>query len=255
MRLLLVNIFINMENNKINNSNYFKKFKHITTRKQYIDLRTALEKSMILFFAYDDESDINEFWDGLLNDISELYPNTLEIIVFNNSTADDKLKEVIADEDGAQNYPCVILCHPHIFDPQIFHDVFPSELNDLLANYDKYYREEFEKERDNMFVKIKKLLASFPVIVFIKGTPQEPFCKFSTSFIEEINKTGIDYRSFNIFIDDGLRCWLRLYSGWRTYPQLYINGKIIGGLDVMRELISKGELLKMVPEDLIKKII
>lgn len=98
-----------------------------------------------------------------------------------------------------------------------------------------------------MFEKIKKLLNSYPVIIFIKGTPHEPFCKFSVSFINIIKETGIRYRSMDIFKDDKLRCWLRLYSGWKTYPQLYINGKIIGGLDKMKEHIEKGEFMNMVP--------
>jgi Grx4 family monothiol glutaredoxin len=104
-----------------------------------------------------------------------------------------------------------------------------------------------------MFNRIKTILDAYPVVIFIKGIPQDPFCKYSRSFIEELNALGLNYRSFDIFKDEDIRQWLRLYSGWKTYPQLYVNGKIVGGLDVTRELIKNGELLKMVPENLITK--
>lgn len=100
-----------------------------------------------------------------------------------------------------------------------------------------------------MFEKIEKLLSSFPVIIFIKGSPMDPFCKFSKSFMALIRKLEIKYKSFDIFKDEGLRCWLRLYSGWKTYPQIYINGKVIGGLDKLTELVEKNEFMEMVPFD------
>ena len=98
-----------------------------------------------------------------------------------------------------------------------------------------------------MFDKIQKLLSTYPVIIFIKGTPNDPFCKFSKSFMEIIKKTEIKYKSFDIFRDEALRCWLRIYSGWKTYPQIYINGKIIGGVDKVAELIDKNIFMDLVP--------
>ena len=52
-----------------------------------------------------------------------------------------------------------------------------------------------------------------------------------------------------IFQDEKIRCYLRLYSNWKTYPQLYINGKIIGGVDVLTELLEKGKFMEMVPKE------
>jgi Grx4 family monothiol glutaredoxin len=148
------------------------------------------------------------------------------------------------------SYPSAVLCHPHLTDAQVYRDVEPYELYKLVEDYNKYYINDFVKDRDSMFERIAKLLFSHRVICFIKGTPQDPFCKFSVAFVELIKKTGIKYKSFNIFLDDGLRCWLRLYSGWKTYPQLYIDGKIVGGLDIMKDLIEKGEFLKLIPDEL-----
>ena len=57
------------------------------------------------------------------------------------------------------------------------------------------------------------------------------------------------YKAIDIFQDEKLRCYLRLYSGWKTYPQLYINGGIIGGVDKLTELINANEFMKMVPKE------
>lgn len=121
------------------------------------------------------------------------------------------------------------------------------EIYKMVEQNFNYYENQFEKQKQLMFEKIHSLLSSYPVIIFIKGTPMDPFCKFSKSFMELIKKTEIKYKSFDIFRDEPLRCWLRIYSGWKTYPQIYINGKIIGGVDKLSGLIEKNLFLSMVP--------
>jgi Grx4 family monothiol glutaredoxin len=154
--------------------------------------------------------------------------------------------DVIKTQEGII-YPKAVLAHPHIMDPQILSELEPYKLFKIISDYDKFYNEEFDKDRAKYFEKIKKLLDSYPVVIFIKGSPHEPFCKFSRSFIDLLKETNIKFKSFDIFKDEALRCWLRLYSGWKTYPQIYINGKIIGGVDVLKDLISKNEFLDKIP--------
>ena len=121
------------------------------------------------------------------------------------------------------------------------------EIYQMVEQNYNFYENQFSKQKQIMFEKIQSLLSSYPVIIFIKGTPTDPFCKFSKSFMELIKKTEIKYKSFDIFRDEALRCWLRIYSGWKTYPQIYINGKVIGGVDRLNELIEKNLFLDMVP--------
>lgn len=123
----------------------------------------------------------------------------------------------------------------------------PFQMYKMIEHNFDYYENKFLNEKKFMFDKIDKLLSSYPVIIFIKGTPADPFCKFSKSFMELIKKTEIKYKSFDIFKDEALRCWLRIYSGWKTYPQIYVNGKIIGGVDRLTELIEKNLFLPLVP--------
>ena len=67
--------------------------------------------------------------------------------------------------------------------------------------------------------------------------------------MELIRPLKIRYKSFDIFADDNLRTFLRLYSGWKTYPQIYIKGKILGGGDVLKELIEKNEINHIIPNE------
>jgi len=97
--------------------------------------------------------------------------------------------------------------------------------------------------------RLKKLLNFSPVMLFMKGTPTTPQCGFSNKVVELLNKEGIKFDSFNILNDEEVRQGLKEYSNWPTYPQLYIEGKLIGGLDIITEMAEDGELKKIVPKE------
>lgn len=96
--------------------------------------------------------------------------------------------------------------------------------------------------------KIKYLIASKKVFIFMKGSKQHPFCKFSRKMVNYLNKKKIDFGFFNIFTNQELRERLKVYSNWKTYPQLYINQKLIGGNDVVDQLEEIGEMDKLFNE-------
>jgi len=139
--------------------------------------------------------------------------------------------------------------HPHLIEPIYIRYPEPFDTYKIMQNNFDYYENNFILERKAMFDKIGKLLNSYPIIIFIKGSPLDPFCKFSKTFMALIKKVEIKYKSFDIFKDEALRCWLRIYSGWKTYPQIYINGKIIGGVEKLNELIEKDLFIDMVPKE------
>ncbi|XP_021961088.1 glutaredoxin 3 [Folsomia candida] len=91
--------------------------------------------------------------------------------------------------------------------------------------------------------RIKILLAQAPVMLFMKGTPSEPQCGFSRTIVGLLNETEVPYSTFNILADNEIREGLKVYSNWRTYPQLYIRGELIGGLDIVKELKESGDLM------------
>uniref|UniRef100_A0A6B2LHW8 Uncharacterized protein n=1 Tax=Arcella intermedia TaxID=1963864 RepID=A0A6B2LHW8_9EUKA len=94
--------------------------------------------------------------------------------------------------------------------------------------------------------RLKKLINSAKVMAFIKGTPAAPQCGFSSKFCAILKEQGITFSTFNILSDPQVREGLKKYSNWPTFPQLYINGELVGGLDIVKELVEQGELKQMV---------
>ncbi|CAM6083216.1 unnamed protein product [Calypogeia fissa] len=99
-----------------------------------------------------------------------------------------------------------------------------------------------KEEATDLNSRLKELLHSKPVLLFMKGIPEEPRCGFSKKAVNALNETGVEYGSFNILSDDEVRQGLKTYSNWPTYPQLYVNGELLGGCDIILEMSQSGEL-------------
>lgn len=97
----------------------------------------------------------------------------------------------------------------------------------------------------NVNERIKEQLEGNPVILYMKGTPDFPQCGFSGQTVQVLSACGAKYTAVNIFEDPELREALKAYSNWPTYPQLYINGELVGGCDIVTDLFQKGELQAM----------
>ncbi|XP_019327287.1 PREDICTED: glutaredoxin-3, partial [Aptenodytes forsteri] len=102
--------------------------------------------------------------------------------------------------------------------------------------------------KEDLNVRLKKLINAAPCMLFMKGSPKEPRCGFSKQMVEILNKHGISFSSFDIFSDEEVRQGLKTYSNWPTYPQLYVAGELIGGLDIVKELEASGELDTVCPK-------
>ncbi|MGM0569756.1 Grx4 family monothiol glutaredoxin [Marinobacter sp.] len=93
---------------------------------------------------------------------------------------------------------------------------------------------------------IKSQLEENPVILYMKGTPQAPQCGFSARTVQAVMACGERFAFVNILDNQELREGLKAYSSWPTYPQLYINGELVGGCDIVLELSESGELADMI---------
>ena len=93
--------------------------------------------------------------------------------------------------------------------------------------------------------RIKAELGSSPVVLFMKGTPDFPQCGFSAQTVAALRALGADFKSVNIFEEPEMREALKRYSNWPTYPQLYVNGELVGGCDIALEMYQSGELQKL----------
>jgi len=96
--------------------------------------------------------------------------------------------------------------------------------------------------------RLKSLISSQPCMLFMKGSPNEPKCGFSRQIIELLKSNAVQFGHFDILTDNEVRQGLKKYSDWPTYPQLYSNGELIGGLDIVKELVESGELADVLPK-------
>lgn len=93
--------------------------------------------------------------------------------------------------------------------------------------------------------RIEKDIKSSKVFLYMKGTPEMPQCGFSARAVQILKKHNASFNSFNIFEDENIRQGVKEYSNWPTFPQLYVNGQLVGGCDIMAELDENGELEKI----------
>lgn len=93
--------------------------------------------------------------------------------------------------------------------------------------------------------KIKTQLADNSILLYMKGTPDFPQCGFSSQAVQILGACEAKFTAINIFEEPEVREALKSYSNWPTYPQLYINGQLIGGCDIMIDLHNKGELVSL----------
>lgn len=89
-----------------------------------------------------------------------------------------------------------------------------------------------------------------PVILYMKGTQDMPMCGFSNSVVQVLSQYGVEFKDVNVLENPEIRVKLSEYSHWPTIPQLFINGELIGGCDIVMEMDTKGEL-----KDILKKAV
>jgi monothiol glutaredoxin len=92
--------------------------------------------------------------------------------------------------------------------------------------------------------RIEGLIKGNKVMLFMKGTRQFPACGFSNAVVQILKKETVPFETFNILADGDVRQGLKEYSNWPTFPQLYIDGKFVGGCDIVTELHQSGELAR-----------
>jgi len=92
---------------------------------------------------------------------------------------------------------------------------------------------------------IASAIAENPVILFMKGTPEAPACGFSARTVAMLESLDQPFAAVNILPDPAIRQELSALSGWPTIPQLFIEGELVGGCDIVTEMYETGELHKL----------
>jgi monothiol glutaredoxin len=100
----------------------------------------------------------------------------------------------------------------------------------------------------DLVARIKQDLADNAIMLYMKGSPAAPHCGFSNMVVQILAQLGVDYGSADILSDPELRQTLKDFSDWPTFPQLYVQGELIGGCDIVREMFASGELADLLRE-------
>ncbi len=96
--------------------------------------------------------------------------------------------------------------------------------------------------------RLHTLLNAHPVVLFMKGTPAYPMCSCSERAARALDACKHPYFAVNVLADPEVRAQLPRYSNWPTFPQLFIDGELIGGSDITAELYEQGELQRMLAD-------
>ena len=111
---------------------------------------------------------------------------------------------------------------------------FPTSVTEIPSS---------EKDKTSLNDRLKELVNAAKVMLFIKGTRDAPRCGFTRQLLDIMNETEVPYETFDILSDEEVRQGLKTFSNWPTYPQVYVNGNLVGGLDIIKELKEMEELV------------
>ncbi|KAG9234583.1 thioredoxin-like protein [Amylocarpus encephaloides] len=101
-----------------------------------------------------------------------------------------------------------------------------------------YSSSDVKEDKEALHERLETLVKAAPVMLFMKGTPTTPQCGFSRQLVALLRENSVKYGFFNILADDDVRQGLKEFSDWPTFPQLYVDGELVGGLDIVKEEMS-----------------
>jgi monothiol glutaredoxin len=96
--------------------------------------------------------------------------------------------------------------------------------------------------------RIQSAISNNKICIFMKGNRNFPQCGFSAATVQMFDQIGAPYGTVDVLSDPEVREQVKTYSNWPTIPQVYINGKFVGGSDIVRELYESGELQTIVKD-------
>lgn len=96
--------------------------------------------------------------------------------------------------------------------------------------------------------KIKKQIGDNPIILYMKGSPKLPSCGFSAQAVQVLSQCGVPFAYVDILQNPDIRAELPKYADWPTFPQLWVDGELVGGCDILIEMFQAGELQSLIKE-------
>lgn len=159
--------------------------------------------------------------------------------------------DVDADEKNTQkfqieNVPALVVCEPGRKAVKVESNISASQIVQLVKAISIPKKENEVRlaqiKKNNLDTRMQALIDSAPLMVFMKGHREGPKCKFSKKLMNLFQQNSItEFNTFNILEDEEIRQGLKTYSNWKTYPQVYMKGELIGGVDIVEELFDSEE--------------
>ena len=162
-----------------------------------------------------------------------------------------KFANIVAEQFPEISLKCNITAVPTTLlfkNDKIISRIDGANPNEVRGQIKKHLSEKSESTSDQLESRLQRLIDQAPCMLFMKGNRETPRCGFSKTIIALLEEFNADYQTFDILEDNEVREGLKKYSNWPTYPQLYIRGELIGGLDIVKEMSESGELDSMLPK-------
>ncbi|KAL7516093.1 hypothetical protein ACHAWX_001152 [Stephanocyclus meneghinianus] len=140
--------------------------------------------------------------------------------------------------DAGEDVSKVTQCYVRLLNSTSFRAANPSE-NQAAATVDPE-----QAKKAALHTRLQSLITSSPIVLFLKGSPNAPKCGFSRQAVEILTSHNLHFGYFDILQDETVRQGLKEYSDWPTYPQLYVRGELVGGLDIMKEMVESGDFVE-----------
>ncbi|CAO1631787.1 unnamed protein product [Parajaminaea phylloscopi] len=128
--------------------------------------------------------------------------------------------------------------------PQAAPSTYPGAVDGTIDSHSLHQPPESETE-DELFERCKKIMNSNKVMLFMKGNPDQPKCGFSQKTVGLLKGEGVAFGTFDILQDEAVRQGMKKLNDWPTFPQIFVQGELIGGLDILKEQIETGEFKEL----------
>ncbi|RLN38294.1 hypothetical protein BBJ28_00019271 [Nothophytophthora sp. Chile5] len=120
--------------------------------------------------------------------------------------------------------------------------------DDSHSDFQPQYHAAKSTEKDEILKMIESHVKTYPVMLYMKGTPSAPQCGFSMQVVRILHAQGISFDSVNVLDHPEIRDGVKEYSQWPTIPQLYVKGEFVGGCDIITDMNKSGELAELLAE-------
>jgi len=164
---------------------------------------------------------------------------------------------VEAEEVPEASHQCGITAAPTVVffkdgkEVDKIHGFHPTDLKNLIVKHtfaQNQAREAEPETQEELTDRLKRLINHSRVALFMKGNAQTPKCGFSRTIVGLLEDLNVDYWTFDILEDPQVREGLKKFSDWPTYPQLYLDGELLGGLDVIKEELKNPAFVEKLPK-------